>query len=187
MLFCFANSATGDCCNCIPRPLGLSGAVIISAGIKSSCFKISRVLLATSGVPKNAKFNFWSILFSRQFFFNLLGVVDKEDAVQVFGFVLEDLCQETGSAASEFFAFLVVGRNRRFFRSEGFAVKPAHRETALRHPGLFAREFGNLRIDENQILYGRISSCGVAVSACSRSVPSRPVGLQETPCGKSCP
>src|SRR3989344_9378611 len=146
VLFSVAQTLAGGGVISILRPARAFGAVIIKAGKYPAIFKISRVLLATSGVPKNAKFNFWSILFSRQFFFNLLGVVDKEDAVQVFGFVLEDLCQEARSATSEFFAFLVVGRNRRFFRSEGFAVKPAHRETALRHPGLFAREFGNLRI-----------------------------------------
>ena len=56
MPFSSANLATGEDCNFRPLPAGASGEVTISEGIYPLDFKISKVSLATSGVPKNMKF-----------------------------------------------------------------------------------------------------------------------------------
>ena len=53
-----ANFLTADCCNFMPRPAGLSGAVTAAATGYPASTKVRKLATAKSGVPKKTIFNF---------------------------------------------------------------------------------------------------------------------------------
>lgn len=65
--------------------------------------------------------------------------------------VLEDLREQSRSAALDLLAFLAEGFQGHARRAGDFAVEPAHRQAALFDLFLLARALDDLRIDEDEV------------------------------------
>ena len=68
-------------------------------------------------------------------------------------FVLEDLSEQAGSAASEFFAFFIISFHRHFFGSYDCAENADYAKAAFFYGLLFLGNFRNFRVYESYDFY----------------------------------
>ncbi len=114
-----AHTFTGEGVTVRPRPCGLSGSVMMSAGVRPASCKLSSTRTESVGVPKNA--NSGEVL---SIIFDCL--VYKEYTMQVVDLVLDYLCQEVGAVVDKFYPMFVVSFDRNLFVSQDSAKDAAH-------------------------------------------------------------
>ncbi len=68
--------------------------------------------------------------------------------------MLKDLGDESGAAVGEDLSVFVISADHYFFMTLGIAVEPTYREASFGDLDLLARDFHNLGVDDDHVVFG---------------------------------